>query len=92
MLMSAKGGLCYSLVIVTTLCRHLSKCFDNLHDLKLVNESAQSSVAAKGMYSGEGEFVGFRKSCDCTGAVEIWLQVLDVIRPTATGKQVWVQQ
>lgn len=81
---SAKEGLCLVSIFVFMLCRHLSKCFDNLHDLKLVHESAQSCIVANGMYSGEGEFVGFQKSYDCTGAVEVWLKVLDATRPIMT--------
>lgn len=57
-------------------CRHLPKCFDNLHNLEFRKDAAgEPTKAAIGMYSGEGEYVAFTKDCMCEGPVEVWLQV-----------------
>ena len=58
------------------LCRHLPKCFDNLHNLEFRKDAdGQPTKAAIGMYSGEGEYVAFASDCICDGPVEHWLQV-----------------
>ena len=63
-------------------CRHLPKCFDNLHNLEFRKDAeGQPTKAAIGMYSGEGEYVAFASDCICDGPVENWLQVLE--RPAA---------
>ncbi|KAF6251999.1 flagellar outer dynein arm heavy chain beta [Scenedesmus sp. NREL 46B-D3] len=55
--------------------RHLSKCFDNVHNLSFrKDERGEPTKAATGMYSGEGEYVEFASECACEGPVETWLQ------------------
>lgn len=52
-------------------CRHLPKCFDNIHNLEFTQSLSGSTNLAAGMYSGEGEFVSFTVPCLCDGAVEV---------------------
>eukprot|EP01135_Chromosphaera_perkinsii_P002940 Nk52_evm51s230 gene=Nk52_evmTU51s230 len=51
---------------------HLTKLFDNIASL----EFDESGKQAKGMYSKENEYVPFKDTCSCTGAVENWLNKL----------------
>ena len=61
---------------ITFACRHLPKCFDNLHNLEFRKDAdGQPTKVAVGMYSGEGEYVAFASDCICDGPVENWLQV-----------------
>eukprot|EP00882_Tetradesmus_deserticola_P009731 GHRQ01010278.1.p1 GENE.GHRQ01010278.1~~GHRQ01010278.1.p1 ORF type:complete len:796 (+),score=404.80 GHRQ01010278.1:482-2869(+) len=55
--------------------RHLSKCFDNVHNLSFrKDDRGELTKAATGMFSGEGEYVEFAADCACEGPVETWLQ------------------
>ena len=63
--------------------KHLSKCFDNVHNLKFTVDAATGhpTKEAVGMFSGEGEYVAFAAPCVCNGSVEVWLQrVVDAMR------------
>lgn len=54
--------------------RHLSKCFDNTHNLQFApGGDGGKSKQAVGMFSGEGEYVPWHDSFTCEGAVEQWL-------------------
>lgn len=56
-------------------CRHLPKCFNNVHSLEFrQDEAGDPTKVAIGMYSGEGEYVPFAADCLCEGPVEVWLQ------------------
>lgn len=55
--------------------RHLSKNFDNVHNLTFRKDDRDEfTKAAIGMHSGEGEYVEFAEDCMCDGPVELWLQ------------------
>ena len=63
--------------------RHLSKCFDNVHNLSFsMDEKGNPSKTAISMWSGEKENVAFDKGgCVCDGPVETWLgSVVDTMR------------
>ena len=63
--------------------RHLSKCFDNVHNLSFsLDEKGNPSKTAISMWSGEKENVAFDKGgCICDGPVETWLgSVVDTMR------------
>lgn len=50
----------------------MSKLFDNMAKLKFVDDAdGNPTKEAAGMYSKEGEYVDFDKSCDCSGQVKI---------------------
>ncbi|XP_059473724.1 dynein beta chain, ciliary isoform X2 [Neocloeon triangulifer] len=58
--------------------RHLTKLFDSIARLKWAAEGKegrgeQEGLRAEGMFAKDGEFVAFASACDCTGAVEVWL-------------------
>lgn len=49
----------------------MSKLFDNMAKLKFVDDAdGNPTKEAAGMYSKEGEYVDFDKSCDCSGQVK----------------------
>ena len=53
-------------------CRHLPKCFDNIHSLEFAKDAQGSPTkTAVGMYSGEAEYVPFAAPCTCDGPVEV---------------------
>lgn len=55
---------------VLKVCRHLSKLFDNMAKLKFKeDDEGNPTKEALGLYSKEGEYVDFNKSCDCSGQV-----------------------
>ncbi|KAM3917468.1 dynein axonemal heavy chain 11-like [Leptodactylus fuscus] len=56
--------------------RHFLKLFDNVADLRFEDQEYECKIAA-GMYSREGEFVYFNKSCVCMGQAENWLRLLE---------------
>eukprot|EP00227_Mantoniella_beaufortii_P011774 CAMPEP_0197579874 /NCGR_PEP_ID=MMETSP1326-20131121/3768_1 /TAXON_ID=1155430 /ORGANISM="Genus nov. species nov., Strain RCC2288" /LENGTH=4505 /DNA_ID=CAMNT_0043143449 /DNA_START=243 /DNA_END=13760 /DNA_ORIENTATION=+ len=62
--------------------RHLSKCFDNVHNLSFTeDEKGAPTKSAISMWSGEKESVGFDVPCICDGPVETWLgSVVDTMR------------
>ena len=63
--------------------RHLSKCFDNIHNLSFtLDEKGNPSKTAISMWSGEKENVAFVDGgCICDGPVETWLgSVVDTMR------------
>ena len=63
--------------------RHLSKCFDNVHNLSFaMDEKGNPSKTAISMWSGEKENVAFAGGgCICDGPVETWLgSVVDTMR------------
>ncbi|KAL1130935.1 hypothetical protein AAG570_012176 [Ranatra chinensis] len=53
--------------------RHLTKLFDSIASLKFIPEEDNLPKAALGMQAKDGEYVEFNANCDCTGAVEVWL-------------------
>ncbi|KAI9221923.1 dynein heavy chain and region D6 of dynein motor-domain-containing protein [Blastocladiella britannica] len=57
---------------------HLSKLFDNMARLEF-QQGANGEVTktAIGMYSKEDEYVKFPEPCECTGAVEVWLNRIE---------------
>ncbi|KAJ8736094.1 hypothetical protein PYW08_006750 [Mythimna loreyi] len=63
--------------------RHLTKLFDSIAKLKFIDDQKPGEKVASGMIAKDGELVPFHGSCDCTGAVEIWLNRLqDMMRST----------
>ncbi|CAB3241075.1 unnamed protein product [Arctia plantaginis] len=63
--------------------RHLTKLFDSMARLKFIESENPNEKVASGMIAKDGEFVPFHGTCDCTGAVEIWLNRLqDIMRST----------
>ena len=57
--------------------RHLSKCFDNVHNLSFEpDEMGNPSKNAISMWSGEKENIAFSQKCACEGPVEQWLNVV----------------
>lgn len=66
--------LAYMRNILPPSCRHLPKCFDNIHSLEFAKDAQGSPTkTAVGMYSGEGEYVPFAAPCTCDGPVEVSL-------------------
>ncbi|KAJ3312837.1 hypothetical protein HDV04_002647 [Boothiomyces sp. JEL0838] len=56
---------------------HLPKLFDNIARLEFAkNANGEPTKNAIGMYSLQEEYVEFKEPCDCTGAVENWLNRL----------------
>eukprot|EP00898_Chlorokybus_atmophyticus_P007698 jgi/Chlat1/792/Chrsp104S01257 len=61
--------------------KHLSKCFDNMHNLRFTTDTttddnskpAVNINVAVGMESGEGEYVSWHAPFTCEGPVEAWL-------------------
>ena len=49
--------------------RHLAKLFDSMAQLKFVEKDGQPTDEAAGMYSKDGEYVDFDKTCVCVGQV-----------------------
>ncbi|CAH1639911.1 unnamed protein product [Spodoptera littoralis] len=63
--------------------RHLTKLFDSIAKLKFIEDQKPGEKVASGMIAKDGELVPFHGTCDCTGAVEIWLNRLqDMMRST----------
>nr|XP_026486610.1 dynein beta chain, ciliary [Vanessa tameamea] len=61
--------------------RHLTKLFDSIAKLQFVESNVPGEKTASGMIAKDGEIVLFHGQCDCTGAVEIWLNRLqDIMR------------
>ena len=48
---------------------HLAKLFDSMAQLKFLEEEGQPTKQAIGMYSKDGEYVGFDEPCMCVGQV-----------------------
>lgn len=56
-----------------SVCRHLTKLFDSLSELKFIRNNSM----ANGMFAKENsEYVDFKDACDCSGKVEDWLNRL----------------
>jgi dynein heavy chain len=74
----AKGNIPYKVAV------HLPKLFDNIARLEFKpGQNGEPSKTALGMYSKEDEFVPFSEPCECTGAVEVWLnRLVDTMRKT----------
>ncbi len=54
--------------------KHIPKCFDAIKTLEYkTDDSGAFTKMALGMHSKEGEYVAFPQECDCSGAVEVWL-------------------
>ena len=62
--------------------KHMPKCFDALKLLEFKGgDDGQPTKMALGMHSKETEYVAFPKECDCSGAVENWLnEVVSAMR------------
>ncbi|CAG4954204.1 unnamed protein product [Colias eurytheme] len=61
--------------------RHLTKLFDSIAKLKFGENDKPEAKMAAGMIAKDGEYVPFHGICDCSGAVEIWLNRLqDIMR------------
>lgn len=62
----------------------LPKLFDNIARLEFQkSDGPEPSKIAVGMYSKEDEYVPFGTPCECTGAVEFWLnRLIDTMRKT----------
>ena len=64
-----------SLFYVSQVAQHLTKLFDSMANLKFIMDSSKKpSKEAVGMYSKDGEYVNFSKSCHCVGQVSNHLQ------------------
>ncbi|KAJ3249578.1 hypothetical protein HDU78_000105 [Chytriomyces hyalinus] len=63
---------------------HLAKLFDSIARLEFKkNENGEFTKTAVGMYSQQDEYVEFIEKCECTGAVEVWLnRLVDTMRKT----------
>ncbi|KAJ1334726.1 hypothetical protein BSLG_007881 [Batrachochytrium salamandrivorans] len=63
---------------------HLPKLFDSISRLEFSKDSnGDTTKTAVGMYSREDEYVPFVQKCECTGAVEMWLnRLVDCMRST----------
>lgn len=74
----AKGNIPQEVAI------HLPKLFDSITRLEFEkNTGTELSKIAIGMYSREDEYVPFQEVCNCTGAVEVWLnRLVDTMRAT----------
>ncbi|KAJ3198630.1 hypothetical protein HDU82_001178, partial [Entophlyctis luteolus] len=74
----AKGNMPIEVAI------HLAKLFDSIARLEFKkNENGDFTKTAIGMYSQQDEFVAFSEPCECTGAVEVWLnRLVDSMRKT----------
>lgn len=74
----AKGNLPQAVAV------HLPKLFDSISRLEFQKDSAgEFTKTAIGMYSKEDEYVAFVVPCECTGAVEVWLnRLVDTMRKT----------
>lgn len=51
--------------------RHLAKLFDSMAHLKFEMKGEKATKEAVGMYSKDGEYVDFDKSCMCEG--QVWV-------------------
>lgn len=57
--------------------KHLTKLFDSIARLNFdSNEDDTQQHSFVGMFAKDGEYVQFEVACDCSGAVEIWLNRL----------------
>jgi dynein heavy chain len=74
----AKGNLPVSVAV------HLPKLFDSISRLEFQKgEDGNPTKIALGMYSREDEYVPFINPCECSGAVEVWLnKLIDAMRET----------
>ena len=53
----------------------MSKLFDNMAKLKFKeDDEGNPTKEALGLYSKEGEYVDFDKTCDCSGQVKWFFQ------------------
>ncbi|KAL4716976.1 hypothetical protein ACJJTC_012787 [Scirpophaga incertulas] len=59
--------------------RHLTKLFDSMAKLKFAYSENPKEKLALGMIAKDGEYVTFQGTCLCNGAVEIWLNSLQLI-------------
>ena len=57
--------------------RHLTKLFDSMSKLKLVQDKQGNNIKeATAMWAKDGEYLDFPSSCDLNGQVEVWLNRL----------------
>ena len=56
--------------------KHLTKLFDSMAKLQLIEENGEVSKLAHSMVAKDGEVVPFLEPCACTGQVEVWLNRL----------------
>ncbi|XP_034948410.1 dynein beta chain, ciliary-like [Chelonus insularis] len=62
-------------------CKHLSKLYDSIANLKWKLEGGKPTKIANGMIAKDGEEMSMHGVCDCSGVVEIWLnRVTDAMR------------
>ncbi|XP_011314378.1 dynein beta chain, ciliary-like [Fopius arisanus] len=62
-------------------CRHLSKLYDSVANLKWKIESGKLSKTANALIAKDGEEIDMYGTCDCSGKVEVWLnRVTDAMR------------
>uniref|UniRef100_A0A182IVR3 Dynein beta chain, ciliary n=4 Tax=Anopheles atroparvus TaxID=41427 RepID=A0A182IVR3_ANOAO len=59
-------------------CKHLTKLFDSIAKLKLESIDDGHTKKALGMIAKDTEYVKFFESCNCTGAVEVWLNRVQI--------------
>ncbi|XP_053593671.1 dynein beta chain, ciliary [Microplitis demolitor] len=57
-------------------CKHLSKLYDSISNLKWKLESGKPSKLAVSMIAKDGEEMEIHGVCDCSGVVETWLNIL----------------
>ena len=63
--------------------KHLTKLFDSMAKLKMVEENEKPTNVAQQMIAKDGELVNFVNPCVCEGQVEVWLnKLLDTMRAT----------
>ncbi|XP_008208864.1 dynein beta chain, ciliary-like [Nasonia vitripennis] len=54
-------------------CRHLSKLYDSIANLKWKMDGGRASKMANAMVAKDGEMMKMYGVCDCSGKVEVWL-------------------
>jgi dynein heavy chain len=57
--------------------KHLTKLFDSIARLELGNRE-NGDVCSLGMYAKDGEYVVFDETSECVGAVEVWLNKIQI--------------
>ena len=67
----------------TLVCKHLSKLFDSLADLKFDQKNGENTKLAHTMISKDKETIALKDKTDCDGQVEVWLnRLLDSMQAT----------
>jgi len=57
--------------------KHLTKLFDSIAKLEL-GKNENDDICSLGMYAKDGEYVIFDESSECIGAVEVWLNRIQI--------------